>query len=164
MQIETMKVFCDLVESGSFSQAAVRNYITQSAVSQQVKNLEARFESPLLVRDGRTVSVTEAGRIVYETARVILDRFENMQLKLKSVGKEIAGTLRVATVYSVGLYEMSQVIKTYLRMYPKVNLHVEYSRATRVYEDCLRGAADLGIVPDTKARKGKPLNFTTDLH
>ncbi len=154
MQIETLKVFCDLVESRSFSQAAIRNYITQSAVSQQVKNLETRFETPLLLRDGRTVSVTEAGRIVYETSRTILDRFENMRMKLKSVGKEIAGTLRVATIYSVGLYEMSQVIKTYLRMYPKVNLHVEFSRATRVYEDCLRGAVDLGIVPYPKARKG----------
>jgi DNA-binding transcriptional LysR family regulator len=154
MQIETLKVFCDLVESRSFSQAAVRNFITQSAVSQQVKNLESRFQAPLLLRDGRSVSVTEAGRIVYDSSRHILERFENMQMKLKSVGKEVAGRLRVATIYSVGLYEMSQVITTYLRMYPKVNLHVEYSRATRVYEDCLRGAIDLGIVPYPKARKG----------
>ncbi|MEJ2247584.1 MAG: LysR family transcriptional regulator, partial [Acidobacteriota bacterium] len=61
MQIETLKVFCDLVESRSFSRAAIRNYITQSAVSQQVKNLESRFETQLLHRDGRTVTPTAAG-------------------------------------------------------------------------------------------------------
>ncbi len=154
MQIETLKVFCDLVESRSFSQAAVRNYVTQSAVSQQIKALEGRFETPLLVRDGRSVSPTEAGRILHEAAREILDRFNSAKLEMKSVGQEMAGTVRVATIYSVGLYELSRVVKAFLKTYPKVNLHVEYSRANRVYEDCIRGAVDLGIVPYPKPRKG----------
>ena len=147
MQIETLKVFCDLVESRSFSQAAVRNYVTQSAVSQQIKALENRFETPLLIRDGRSVSTTEAGRILHEAAREILDRFNSAQLEMKSTGQEMAGIVRVATIYSVGLYELSRVVKTFLKTYPKVNLHVEYSRANRVYEDCIRGGVDLGIVP-----------------
>jgi DNA-binding transcriptional LysR family regulator len=154
MQIETLKVFCDLVESRSFSQAAVRNFITQSAVSQQVKNLESRFDTALLIRDGRSVSPTAAGRILYDACRDILDRFEHMHMELKSIGQEMAGSVRVATIYSVGLYEMSLVIKTFLKAYPKVKLHVEYSRATRVYEDCLKGAVDLGIVPYPRPRKG----------
>jgi DNA-binding transcriptional LysR family regulator len=154
MHIETLKVFCDLVESRSFSQAAVRNFVTQSAVSQQIKNLELRFDTPLLVRGGRSVTPTEAGRVVYQSARAILDRFERMQTEMKSLGHEIMGTVRVATIYSVGLYEMSRVIKTFLKTYPKVNLHVEYSPAPRVYEDCLKGAVDLGIVPYPKQSKG----------
>jgi LysR family transcriptional regulator, transcriptional activator of the cysJI operon len=154
MQIETLKVFCDLVESRSFSQAAIRNFITQSAVSQQIKNLESRFEASLLLRAGRSVSLTAAGKILYGAARDILDRFERMNREFQSAGQEMAGSVRVATIYSVGLYEMSLVIKAFLRTYPKVNLHVEYSRATRVYEDCLKGAVDLGIVPYPKPRKG----------
>ncbi len=154
MQIETLKVFCDLVESRSFSQAAIRNFVTQSAVSQQIKNLESRFETALLVRDGRSVAPTVAGRIFYETSREILERFDRMNAELKSAGQEMAGSIRVATIYSVGLYELSVVVKTFLKTYPKVNLHVEYSRANHVYEDCLRGAIDLGIVPYPKARKG----------
>jgi DNA-binding transcriptional LysR family regulator len=154
MQIETLKVFCDLVESGSFSQAAVRNFVTQSAVSQQIKNLESRFETALLVRDGRAVSATVAGRLLYEASREILERFEHLNLELKSLGQEMAGSVRVATIYSVGLYEMSTVIKMFLKTYPKVNLHIEYSRVTRVYEDCLNGAVDIGIVPYPRMRKG----------
>jgi DNA-binding transcriptional LysR family regulator len=154
MQIETLKVFCDLVESRSFSQAAIRNFVTQSAVSQQIKSLESRFDTALLVRNGRSVSTTEAGRILHEAAREILDRFGTMKLEMKSVGQEMAGTVRVATVYSVGLYELSRVTKTFLKTYPKVNLHIEYSRANRVYEDCIRGAVDLGVVTYPKARKG----------
>lgn len=154
MHIETLKVFCDLVESRSFSQAAVRNFVTQSAVSQQIKNLESRFDTSLLVRGGRSVTPTEAGRVVYHSARAILDRFERMQTEVKSLGNEMGGTVRVATIYSVGLYEMSRVIKTFLKTYPKVNLHVEYSPAPRVYEDCLKGSVDLGIVPYPKQSKG----------
>ncbi len=73
---------------------------------------------------------------------------------MKSIGQEMAGIVRVATIYSVGLYELSRVVKTFLKTYPKVNLHVEYSRANRVYEDCIREAVDLGIVPYPKPRKG----------
>jgi len=154
MQIETLKVFCDLVESRSFSRAAVRNFITQSAVSQQVKNLETRFETPLLRRDGKSVTPTPAGRIFYERSRTILDGFEHMRLEMKSIGQDMAGSVRVATIYSVGLYETSIVVKTFLKIYPKVNLHVEYSKGARVYEDCLRGAIDLGIVTYPEPRKG----------
>ena len=154
MQIETLKVFCDLVESRSFSRAAVRNFITQSAVSQQVKNLESRFETQLLRRDGKSVTPTPAGRVFYERSRTILDSFAHMQLELKSIGQDMAGSVRVATIYSVGLYEMTVVVKTFLKIYPKVNLHVEYIKGAQVYEDCLRGAVDLGVVTYPEPRKG----------
>ncbi len=154
MQVETLKVFCDLVESGSFSQSAVRNFVTQSAVSQQIRVLESRFNTQLLVRQGRSVYPTEAGQILYEGAREILDRFERVDLQLKSMGEEMSGTVRIVTIYSVGLYEMSMVIKTFLKTYPRVNLHVEYSRANRVYEECQKGSADVGIVTYPKQLKG----------
>ncbi len=154
MQIQTFKVFCDLVESRSFSQAAIRNLVTQSAVSQQIKNLETRFQTTFIAREGRAVTLTDAGKILYEAARDILDRFERMRTEIRSAGQAMSGSIRVATIYSVGLYEISLVIRAFLRAYPKVNLHVEYSRATRVYEDCLRGTVDLGIVPYPKPRKG----------
>jgi len=154
MQIETMRVFCDLVESRSFSRAALRNFITQSAVSQQVKNLEIRFETQLLRRDGKSITPTPAGKIFYDRSRTILDSFEHMQLEMKSIGQDMAGSVRIATIYSVGIYEMDVVVKTFLKIYPKVNLHVEYSKGARVYEDCLRGALDLGIVVYPETRKG----------
>jgi DNA-binding transcriptional LysR family regulator len=154
MQIETLKVFCDLVESGSFSQSAARNFITQSAVSQQIRALESRFSTSLLVRQGRTATTTEAGQILYTGAREILDRYERMDQELRLMGEEMSGTVRIATIYSVGLYEMSGAIKSFLKTYPKVNLHVEYSRANRVYEDCQKGSTDIGIVTYPKPRKG----------
>jgi DNA-binding transcriptional LysR family regulator len=77
-----------------------------------------------------------------------------MQLEIKSIGQDMVGSLRLATIYSVGLYEISVVVKTFLKQYPKVNLHVEYSKGARVYEDCLRGVIDLGIVTYPESRRG----------
>ena len=154
MQIETLKVFCDLVDSGSFSQAAVRNHITQSAVSQQVRSLEQRFDARLLTRQSKRVTVTDSGRTLYEAGREILARFQQLTSDLKSFGQEIGGSVRVASIYSVGLYEMSPAIKRFLKAYPTVNLHVEYSSIARVYEDCIKGIVDLGIVAYPRPRRG----------
>jgi LysR family transcriptional regulator, transcriptional activator of the cysJI operon len=154
MQIESLKVFCDLVDSGSYSQAAVRNHITQSAVSQQVKNLEQRFDARLLTKQGKKAAATENGQVLYEASREILARFEKLAFDLKSSGQEIAGSVKVASIYSVGLYEMSPATKRFLKAYPTVNLHVEYSSIARVYEDCLKGLIDIGIVPFPRPRKG----------
>ena len=138
MQVETLKVFCDLVESGSFSQSAIRNFITQSAVSQQIRALESRFHTSLLVRQGRAAHPTEAGRILYEGAREILDRFERLDLELRLMGEEVTGTVRIVTIYSVGLYEMSAAIKTFLKAYPKVNLQ----RGVQPGQSCVRGVPE----------------------
>ena len=73
-------------------------------------------------------------------------RFQRMDLQMRSMGEEMKGTVRIATVYSVGLYEISLTIKTFLKNYPKVNLHVEYSRANKVYQECQKGEVDIGIV------------------
>jgi len=154
MHIATLKVFCDLVESRSFSRAAVRNSITQSAVSQQVKNLEVRFKTQLLRRDGKSVSPTPAGRLFYERSRTILESFEQMQLEIKSIGQDMVGSVRVETIYSIGLHEISVVVKRFFKQYLKVNLRVEYSKGPRVYEDCLRGVIDLGMVTYPEPRKG----------
>jgi len=154
MHIETLKVFCDLVESRSFSRAAVRNSVTQSAVSQQVKNLESRFKTQLLRRDGKSASPTPAGRLFFERARSILDNFEQMQIEIASIGQDMVGSVRVSAIYSVGLHEMSLVIKSFLKQYPKVNLRVEYSKGPRVYEDCLQGIVDIGIVTYPEPRRG----------
>src|ERR671920_101235 len=105
MQIETLKIFCDLVETQSFSQAAERNFVTQSAVSQQVRGLEEKFRRRLLerVRGRRDLSLTEAGQTFYEASRGVLRAYESLEEGMRQLTGTVSGTVRVATVYSVGL-------------------------------------------------------------
>src|SRR5262245_28650915 len=114
MHIETLKTFCDLIETGSFSKAAVINFISQSAVSQQVKSLEQRFDQQLIERGQRkSIAPTEAGRLLYAEFKEILERFQSLEMRLRSKSEVITGTIRVATVYSVGLHELPPFVKRF---------------------------------------------------
>src|SRR5262245_62153138 len=105
MHIETLKTFCDLIETGSFSKAAALNFISQSAVSQQVKSLEQRFETRLIERGRapRGVTPTEAGKIFYAECKEILERFRALEERIRVKSAIIAGPIQVATVYRIGL-------------------------------------------------------------
>lgn len=154
MHIETLKVFCDIVETRSFSSAAARNFVTQSAVSQQIRMLEQRYGHRLLERTRGNVQVTPAGDILYQASKDIVQRWEDMDARLQAVTNVVAGTIRIATVHSIGLYELSTPLKRYLADFPEVNLNLEYSRSSKIYDDALKGNIDLGIVAYAAKRPG----------
>ncbi len=146
MHIETLKVFCDLAETGSFSLAATRNFVTQSAVSQQVRSLETRYGKRLIERSKGNVRLTPAGEILYQAGKEIMQKYQEIEDNLKMSLRKVAGVVRVATVYSVGLYEISSPLKKFLRTFPDVNVHLEYTRVNKIYEDVSKGNIDVGIV------------------
>ncbi|MGD9763756.1 MAG: LysR family transcriptional regulator [Candidatus Binatia bacterium] len=146
MHIETLKVFCDVVETGSFSIAASQNFITQSAVSQQLRSLEAKYRCKLLERSRGGAKPTPQGAILYRTSREIIDKFHDVESELQHSCAVVGGQLRLAIVYSVGLHELPPYLKEYLRNYPEVNVHVEYARPNKIYENVIAQQIDLGIV------------------
>ncbi len=147
MHIETLKTFCDLVETGSFSEAGKLNFVTQSAVSQQLTALERRYDRRLVERrPGRLAVPTEAGRLLYTQSKLILQQLNTLEQKLRQRPEVVSGTLRVATVYSLGLHALPPFVKQFLRMHPQVNVRVEYIRTDRVYAGLLDGTVDLGVV------------------
>ncbi len=149
-------MFCDLVETESFTQAAERNFVSQSAVSQRLRVLEREFGQVLLERGkGRgRIAPTEAGRILYEGAKPLLNEFGELEARLRGLSDEVAGTVRVATVYSVGLHALPGRLKPFLARHPQVNVHLEYSQTDKVYRDVLSGAVDVGIVACPTERVG----------
>lgn len=146
MQIESLKVFCDLVETESFTKAAQINQITQSAVSQQVTSMERLFRSQLVERSKRLFRLTEEGKVLYSYSKQIVHDFDSLNNKLQETKDIISGNIRVATVYSIGLHDLPPYHKKYLKAFPTVNVHVEYRRSNQVYEDVLNNAVDLGLV------------------
>jgi DNA-binding transcriptional LysR family regulator len=163
MHIETLKIFCDVVENQSFSLAANQNYITQSAVSQQIRGLEERYGKRLLERKRGSVRTTTAGEILHQASREMLHVFNEMEARLQGLSNVITGSIRVGTVHSVGLYELSDPLKSYFADFPHVNVYLEYDRSSHIYEQVLRGNVDLGIVAYPTARAQiTVLDFRTD--
>lgn len=154
MQVLNLKVFCDLVETGSFSAAAARNDITQSAVSQQIKTLEQRFGVTFFERGKKNFSITPEGTVFHTAAQRILEIHRNIEAELHAVRNEVGGTLRVSTVYSLGLHELPPLLKEYRSHYPQVELAVNYRRNNDVYDEILNDQADIGVVSYPKPRRG----------
>jgi DNA-binding transcriptional LysR family regulator len=146
MQIESLKVFCDLVETKSFTKAAQINEVTQSAVSQTISALERRFKSLLIERSKKNFRLTQEGEVCYDYAKQILQIHDALQSKLQEIEDVISGNIRVATVYTIGLHVLPPCVKRFLKRYPTVNVHVEYRRANQVYESVLGNVVDLGLV------------------
>lgn len=156
MHIETLKVFCDLVDLQSFSLAAERNFITQSAVSQQIRALEDKFKRRLLerVRGRREIKLTTAGEVFYRECRNVLTAYDQMNEALRGLVGKIGGTVRVATVYSVGLHEMPAKVGEFMSKFPSAKIDLEYSRTTKVVRDVLNGNVELGVLAFPEARRG----------
>jgi len=156
MHIETLKVFRDLVDLQSFSLAAERNFITQSAVSQQIRSLEDKFKRRLLerVRGRREVKLTPAGEVFYREAERVLDAYEQLNESLRGLVGKIGGTVKVATVYSVGLHEMPARVGEFMTKFPTAKIDLEYSRTTKVVRDVLNGTVELGILAFPEPKRG----------
>ncbi|MEQ1839081.1 MAG: LysR family transcriptional regulator [Verrucomicrobiales bacterium] len=154
MHIETFQVFCDLVETTSFSEAAARNGITQSAVSQQIRALEERFKVTLVERGRRNFSVTPEGEAFLKAAQRILKAYHSIEEDLGTMRNVVAGPLTIATVYSIGFHELPPFLETYRQLFPEVDLQVHYRRSNQVYADVSENLADLGLVAYPQERKG----------
>jgi DNA-binding transcriptional LysR family regulator len=146
MQIESLKVFCDLAETESFTKAAQINDVTQSAVSQTISTLEKQFKSLLIERSKKNFRLTPEGQVFYDYSKRILQSFDALHSKLQELDGVISGNIRVATIYSIGLHVLPPYLKRFLKEYPSVNVHVEYRRPNQVYEDVLGNVVDMGLV------------------
>ncbi len=146
MQIESLKLFTDLAETESFTKAAQLNRITQSAVSQQISALERQFRSLLIERSRKRFRLTREGQVLYEYAKQILLSHDSLVNKIQEIKDIISGTIRVSTIYSIGLHDLPPYLKTYLKAYPTVKVQVEYRRVNQVYDDVMGNSVDIGLV------------------
>lgn len=147
MHLETFRTFCDVVETGSLSAAARANHVTQSAVSQQLRALEQRYGHRLIERAPRTQArPTDAGSILYRELKPLLAAFADLETKLRARPGVLEGSVRLATVYSVGLHSLPPIIKRFLSAHRAVRVRMEYRRTDQIYSACLSGELDFGIV------------------
>jgi len=153
MHIERFKLFCDLAELRSFSSTAEKNLLSQSAVSQQLAQLELTHKCQLVNRNKRPIELTKAGRLLYQAATDILDRYEQLRSELNAMASSSGSRINVAAIYSIGMHTLADYVKKFIVKYPDVNVHVEYLGANKIYDLILAGDIDIGIVAIPKRDK-----------
>ncbi len=146
MDFDRLKLFRDIAQSRSVSKGASMNGISQSAVSQYLQDLEEQMGVTLLDRGTRPLTVTEAGKLYLDMCRDTLNRRDEFQVALDVLKGQVEGTVRVASIYSVGLSELARLEKEFLRRYPQARIEVEYLRPEKVYEAVVTDRADIGLL------------------
>ncbi len=146
MQIETLQIFCDIAELKNFSRAAEKNMISQSAVSQQLGQLEKAFNTPLIDRHKKSFGLTPAGELFYNFCKDILSRYENFQSSLNYLKNSVKSKISIAAIYSIGMHSLQEYIKKFMTTHPDVHLDVEYLSADEIYKRLLLGKIDVGLV------------------
>ena len=143
---ENLKLFRDIAQTRSFSRAAALNGVSQSAASQHVQDLEQVLGTQSTRPVNPAAGGDAAGQLYCDFCRDVLRRKESSKSRSNQLKQEVDGTVRVASIYSVGLSEMVQLEKEFARRQPKAQLEVEYLRPEKVYSAVLADQADLGLV------------------
>jgi len=153
MHIETLKVFCDLADLRSFSRTAEKHLLSQSAVSQQLAQLELAHKCQLIDRKKRPIELTKAGQLFYQATKDMLDRYEQLKNELSTLKKSSVSRINVAAIFSIGMHTLPDYVKKFMVSYPDVNVHIEYFSASRIFELVLSGDVDIGLVAVPKRDK-----------
>ena len=148
MQLESLKIFCDVVRRASFSRGAKENGISQSSASQVVHQLEVRLGVKLIDRSKRPLVPTPQGQVYYDGCKDLVSRYLEVENRVKALDNErnLGGTVRLSAIYSVGFHHMSRYVERFRAECPGVDIRIDYMRPTQVIEAVLGGSMDLGLI------------------
>ncbi|MEO4048226.1 LysR family transcriptional regulator [Pseudomonas sp. CAU 1711] len=153
MDLANLNAFLAVAESGSFSAAGERLFLTQPAVSKRIAALEQQLDVRLFDRLGREVGLTEAGRALLPRAYQILNVLDDTRRALTNLSGEVGGRLTLATSHHIGLHRLPPLLRAFTRMHPQVALDIQFLDSEVAYEEVLHGRAELAVItlaPETR--------------
>ena len=150
LNLSQLQTFVTVVAEGSMTAAADKLYLTQPAVSQQMKNLEDELDVELIVRGSKQIRMTAQGEVLYEHAKKILSLVQQTEISIKSVGAQLRGELRIGTLNSIGLHLMSPVVSRLLKYNPDFKIKVEYASGESLIQSYKKGELDILVLPETE--------------
>lgn len=154
MNITQLRLFRDIARELSFIKVAQQNHITQPAVSVHIKKLEYELGKKLFVRTPHNVQLTPEGMIILSDVKEILRLCDSLKIRSSYSQGVLEGNIRIATIHSIGMYEMGDFLSSFMKAFPKVHIHLEYRRFDDIYNLLLKEKVDLGVVafPEKRTR------------
>jgi len=146
MDTASLKTFLTIADTGSFSLAAERLYLTQPAISKRIQSLENELDARLFDRVGRQTLLTPAGEVFYERAQIILQQLEDSQREIANLSGQVAGTLHIGTSHHIGLHRLPPVLKRLNQEFPHLTLDIHFMDSEVAYRKVQQGKLELGII------------------
>jgi DNA-binding transcriptional LysR family regulator len=157
LNLYQLQSFVTVISEGSMTAAADKLFLTQPAISQQIRNLEEELGVELLVRGVRQIKPTLQGEVLYDFSRRILQLTQQAETAVKAMGAELKGLLRVGTLDSVGVQLMSPIIGRLLKYNPELNIKVEFNRGEELVKAFNEGHLDALVLPEVQREYGLEL-------
>jgi DNA-binding transcriptional LysR family regulator len=145
MEDQRLRAFCLVAEMKSFSKAAEARFLTQSAMSHLIKNLEDELGMKLLIRRGKSVSTTPAGKIFYKRAKQILEQYQVLENDIYGLVKKIKGTLNIGASITTAIYLLPQVLYEFSKKYPEVQINLKILNTEKIINELFNGDIDYGL-------------------
>jgi len=145
MNISQLRAFVEVVERGSFSEAARAMGISQPAVTMQIQGLESDLGVTLLERRYRRVELTEAGKSLLPTAAKVMNELDEARLQIERLSDTVGGHLELAVSTTPGQYILPRLLGTFLREYPEVTVSLRVYDTADVIARVEAGEAHLGM-------------------
>ena len=146
MDVAALQAFLAVAETGSFSRAAERIFLTQPAVSKRIAALEVQLGTRLFDRIGKRAHLTPAGTVLYERARKLLRDLDDVKRSITDLSGSIAGELRLATSHHIGLHRLPEPLRRFHASYPQVRLDLRFMDSEQACHEVARGEIELAIV------------------
>lgn len=146
MKLRRLEVFVAVARAGSFSAAAERLFVAQSAVSVAVRDLEAELGARLFVRGPRAVALTESGRLLLQRTGPALQQIAAAAQEVKDVERLAVGQVRIAAPVIVTQVALARPLASFMKTYPGLQLRMVQGGTREIEELVLAGEADLGVV------------------
>ena len=146
MHLEALSIFCDVVRHQSFSRGATANSVSQSAASQAVRQIEKQLGAQLIDRSKRPWQLTPEGRLFFKGCQEIVERYHELEDAVQRREHPSGYTVRLASIYSVRLYDLSQHVDQFRASVPGAGVDLEYMHPDQVYERVLNDQSDLGLI------------------
>lgn len=146
MNITQLRLFRDIARERSFIKVAQQRHITQPAVSVHIQKLEHELGRKLFIRSPHNVQLTPEGIVILSDVKEILRLCDGLKIRTNYDQGVLEGNIRIATIHSIGMYEMGDFLSFFMKAFPKVHIHLEYRRFDDIYRLLLKEKIDLGIV------------------
>lgn len=149
-----LQSFVTVVSEGSMTAAADKLYLTQPAVSQQIRGLEESLGVELLVRGVRHIKPTSQGELLFEQAKKILQIVQQTEASVTMMNAQLSGQLRVGCLNSIGLHLMTNVLGKLLKHNPGVQMKLDYGRVEDLIKLYKKNQLDILIAPHLEKEFG----------
>lgn len=159
MLLRQMKYFITVVDCNSFTQAAEELFISQSAISQQLRALETDLGVKLINRENRRFSLTPAGEYFYRRGKALLHEAENIRQETSRIGQDRESQLRIGYLNIYNGQELHQAIAEFSALYPEVDISISKGTHEELYQRLRTGEVDMVLNDQRRAFSDEYVNF-----